>query len=128
MNANNLFELVHQGFRVTVGAATSLVETLRDPQKREETLSELQRELRQRTQEWAEKGAITEREARQAIEGWLQQQTGKKSSGERGSSSQPASTATTPTKVNIPSELQELLEQIIALRTELEQSRQSNSK
>ena len=125
MNSNNLFELIHQGFRVTVGATASLVETIQDPQKREATLSELRTELDQRTSEWAEKGESTEKEARKFIDDFLKKQGGQKPSGESGTSREPASSSTTATNANVQSELKELTEQIIVLRTELEQLRQS---
>ncbi|MGK7877406.1 MAG: hypothetical protein AB4426_30135 [Xenococcaceae cyanobacterium] len=124
MNSNNLFELIHQGFRVTVGATASLLETIQDPQKRETTLSELQTEFNQRTQEWAEKGESTEKEARRVIDDILNKQRGQKGSGETVSNSEPASNSTTTTNANVQSELKELTEQIVALKTELEQLRQ----
>jgi hypothetical protein len=64
MNANNIFQFVQQGFRITVGATASLVETLQDPQKRTEAISEMQTEFNQKADEWAQKGEITEQEAR----------------------------------------------------------------
>ncbi|MBE9168248.1 hypothetical protein IQ238_12230 [Pleurocapsales cyanobacterium LEGE 06147] len=125
MNANSLFQIVQQGFRITVGATTSLLETIQDPQKRAKTISELQTELSQKTREWAQKGEITEQEARRMLDnlfrqrGWRNSETAKTSS----------ETEFTPysTSENVESDLQELTEQIIALRTELEQLRKSKN-
>ena len=136
MSSNNLLELVHQGFRVSVGAATSLIESIQNPRQREEltsklselvgnpqkldeNLSKLQGELSQRTQEWAEKGEVTEKAAFKIIADLT--------------SANPNTTATpearppaaTSPNVYLHREIQELTEQIIALRTELEQLRES---
>jgi polyhydroxyalkanoate synthesis regulator phasin len=129
MNSNNnLLELVHTGFRVSLGATTSLVETLQDPQKREENLSQLQTELNERVSEWAAKGETTEREARSFIE----QMLGQPSSSQTAPTAPPPSTAPTPpprTTVTptIQSEIAELTVQIAMLRTELEQLREPDS-
>ena len=126
MNTNNLFEFVYQGFRVTVGATASLVEAIQDPQKREATISELQTELNQRTQEWAEKGENTEREARKFIDGFLKQNTNSSPSEDR-STNQDSTSNSTATNSNDQSELQELTEQIVNLRNELEELRKSKN-
>jgi polyhydroxyalkanoate synthesis regulator phasin len=126
MNANNIFQFVQQGFRITVGATASLVETLQDPQKRTEAISEMQTEFNQKADEWAQKGEITEQEARRMIEQLFRQQNWQKSTGSKNTTSDPVSTRRATTE-NVESELQELTEQIIALRTELEKLRQSDN-
>ena len=122
MSSNNFLDLLHQGFRITVGAATSLVETLQNTQKREETLSDLQTELRQRTQEWAEKGEVTEKAAQQVVSDLISQQQSSSSAGTSTATSQTIATAMNTT---VQIELQELTEQIVALRAELEQIREA---
>jgi polyhydroxyalkanoate synthesis regulator phasin len=124
MNSNNLLQLLQTGFRVSLGATTSLIETLQDPQKREENLSQLNLELRQRVAEWAEKGEITEQEARRLIEQLLRQQ----SNPERPpTTATPSDTVTNPpttaTSPNAQLEIEELTAQIAAIRTELEKIR-----
>lgn len=64
MNADNLTNLIQQGFHLTLGATASLVETLQDPQKRTENLSQISSELSHLANEWAAKGEMTEQEAR----------------------------------------------------------------
>lgn len=126
-NNNNLFQLLQQGFRITIGATASLLETLQDPYQREISLSELQIQLNQRTTEWAEKGKITEEEARRLIEEWLFQQRSQTPSPARDNSQ----TTTSSTSVSNPdsqAQIRELTEQILALRTELEQLRQSKER
>lgn len=112
MNSNNLFQFLQQGFHVTIGATATLMETVSDPQKREAALSHLQTEFSARTREWAEKGEVTEQEARKILDELLRQRNGGK---ERGNNS-PSTQDTT----NVGSELRELTEEIISLRKELE--------
>ena len=128
MTTNNIFELVHQGFRVTVGATATLVETLQDSHKREATLSELQTEFNQRTKEWAEKGENTEQEARKMIENIWSKKGEQQQPEDTVTTSETTSTSTTTTTNSDPqSELKELTEQIVSLRTELEELRKSEN-
>lgn len=128
MNSNNLLQLLQTGFRVSLGATTSLVETLQDPQKREENLSQLTTELSQRVTEWAQKGEITEQEARRFIEELFRQQRSAGSPPPTGTSSETVTTSpTTPASPSVQLELEELTAQISAIRTELEKLRDSES-
>ena len=128
MNSNNLLQLLQSGFRVSLGATTSLVETLQDPQKREEKFSQLRFELSQRVAEWEEKGLITEQEARSFIETILRQPS---NSGGSSATRTPSNTATTPptpaASPNVQLEIEELTVQIAAIRTELEKLRNPSS-
>lgn len=128
MNSNNLLQLLQTGLRASLGATTSLVETLQDPQKREENLSQLRTQLSQRVAEWAEKGEITEQEARSYIETILRQQ----SNSERSSTTEtPSETTTTPptppASPSVQLEIEALTAQIAAIRTELEKLRNAGS-
>lgn len=128
MNPDNLSLLLQQGFRVTLGATTSLVETLQDPQKRTENLSQLRSELNQLAQEWAAKGEMTEQEARNFVDNLLNQLGNQSSSPTPENST--STVTTTPTQAAPPAvqlELQELTAQISALRTELEKLRNPDS-
>jgi polyhydroxyalkanoate synthesis regulator phasin len=127
MNTNDVLQTLQKGFRIAVGATASLVETLQDPQKRTETFSELQAELNQRTQEWAEKGAVTEQEARKILEAWLSRQRSQPSSTTPSSPTSSTADASTPSRVDVQ-ELKDLTDRIVDLRTELEQLRQSKGK
>lgn len=128
MNSNNLLQLLQTGLRVSLGATTSLVETLQDPQKREENFSQLRSELSQRVTEWEEKGLITEQEARSFIETMLRQQSNAGGSSTTGT---PRNTVTTPStpaaSPNVQLEIEELTAQIAAIRTELEKLRNPGS-
>ena len=119
MNDNDLIQLVRQGLRIAVGATASCVETLQNPQKISGLLAEIQTELNQKTQEWSAKGEITEAEARNFIDGFLSA---------RGWHQTPASVARTDESSTHRSayyRIQELTADIIALKSELEQLRQS---
>ena len=125
MNSNNFFDLVQHGLKTAVGATASLVETLQDPQKREETFSELNTQWQKRTQEWAEKGESTEKEARRMVEDFLQKRgatQGKspKTSTEDNINNNNVTNSPSP-KPNVVTEIQELTQTIVSLRTELEQ-------
>ena len=120
MENNNLLQIAQQGFRMTVGAATSLVETVQNPQKRTELLSQMQADLSQKTQEWSEKGEVTEQEARKFLDNLLNKQGSEVNNNQTQNYSPPSRTNTT-------SDLQQLTDEIIALRKELEQIRQSKN-
>ncbi|OKH19602.1 hypothetical protein [[Limnothrix rosea] IAM M-220] len=120
--STNIFDIVQKGFRVTVGAAATLVETLQDPQKRDVTITEFRAELQNRAAEWSEKGEMTEAEARKFLENIFQKDSGK-----------PAGDREVPTAaVEVKdSELEEeilvLTEQITMLKAELAALRQESN-
>jgi polyhydroxyalkanoate synthesis regulator phasin len=128
MNSNNLLQLLQTGLRVSLGATTSLVETLQDPQKREENLSQLRTQLSQQVAEWAEKGEITEQEARSFIETILRQQSNSERSSTTETSSETTTTPPTPpASPGVQLEIETLTAQIAAIRTELEKLRNAGS-
>jgi polyhydroxyalkanoate synthesis regulator phasin len=123
MSNNAAANLLQKGLRITIGATTTLVETLQDPQKRQQTLTELQSQLSQQTQLWAEKGEITETEAKRWVETWLAQQKQQRTHTSSNSSSGNSTTVTNIRFSDAQREIEELTAQILALKTELEQSR-----
>lgn len=128
MNSDNLLQLLHKGFRVTLGATAALVETLQDPQKREQNLSELRSDLSERVQEWAEKGEITEQEARNLVDSILSQRNNAARSSAAETPTGPVTTAPSPAvSPDVQLEMQELTAQIAAMRAELERLRESDS-
>lgn len=129
MNADNLTQILHKGFRVTLGATSSMIEMLQDSQKRNENLEKIQSQWSQLAQEWAEKGEQTEEEARKFVDTILEQQSNSAAT-ETTTSTSSSSMTTTPVSVSEPNsaeELQELTAQIAALRLELERLRGSES-
>ncbi len=124
MNNNNIFlETAQKGFHITVGAATALIETVQNPQKRSETISQIQSELNQKAQEWSEKGAVTEQEAKTFLNDLIQQQPWSK----KQTSTTNSSNNTYSSNQDVHGGLQELKEDIVALRSELEKMRQSKN-
>lgn len=124
MNTDTLVQLLQKGFRVSLGATASLIEILQDPQRRTENLDKLRAELGELSEEWATKGAMTEREARNFVETILSQQQ----SPDRPTDSSPQNTATVPppTDPDVQLDLQELTAQIAAIRAELEKLREQD--
>jgi polyhydroxyalkanoate synthesis regulator phasin len=125
MDSNNIFQTVQKGFRVTVGATASVVETLQNPQKRADVFSELQTELSQKTEEWSIKGEETEEEARRMLDVFLRRQNWQTANSNQSESYNNA-TNNTNVSENIQSEIQDLTEQIVNLRNELEELRKSD--
>ena len=114
---DTVLRLLQKGVRVTIGATATLIEVLQDPQRREQNLSKLRLELDQLTQDWAEKGEITEQEARSFVDTLIAQRR----SDDRSASEATVTTIATP--VMPPSaevlELQQLTAQLAAIRAEL---------
>ncbi len=78
MNPDKLLETLQQNFRIGLGAATTLVEALPDPEKRDRFFEGLQSgAMDAQLQQWAEKGKLQEDEARRFVEETLAQVTGK---------------------------------------------------
>ncbi|MBC7971812.1 MAG: hypothetical protein H7Z11_17080 [Verrucomicrobia bacterium] len=121
MNSDNFVQLFQKGFRVTLGATASLVEVLQDPERRDESLSKLNQEWSVLSAEWAQKGEVTEQEARGFVDTLLAKRTGHSA----GASSATATTPSAPPDVQL--ELQELTAQIVAMRAELERLRTQDS-
>ena len=76
MNSDTIVEQLQKGFRVTLGATASLVEVLQDPSKRDENIAKLSQEWSQLSADWAEKGEVTEQEARSFVDTILTQRQG----------------------------------------------------
>lgn len=131
MNTNSAFQLLQKSFHIALGATASVGETLQDPQKRSQFLCELGTELNERARQWETKGEMTEHEARRFLESLLAQQQAERSSGTTQSPNK-TSVASPPSqsvvRSNLQADLQELTEQVVVLREELEQLRKSESK
>lgn len=128
MNVDNLTQMLQQGFRVTLGATSSLIEILQDPQKREANLENIQFQLNELAQEWAEKGAITEEEARSFVDTLLSNSEQSQSSDIVNSTiTTSAESESSTSSTNEVTEIQDLTTQIANLREELERLRQSDA-
>lgn len=118
---NSLKQILQQGMRIAMGATVSCIETLQDPQKRAETIKLLQTELNQKIQEWSVKGEVTEAEVKALIDHWLAQ-------GNWENYSSTTDSKKTKTSPQNNSKLQELTQEIIALKLELEKLRKAKGK
>lgn len=123
MNVDNLTNLLQQSFHLTLGATASLVETLQDPQKRTENLSQISSELSHLANEWAAKGEMTEQEARNFATNFLNQLRNQVPT----ASEESGTTSTEVAPPDVQLDLQELTAQIAAMRAELEELRNSDS-
>lgn len=128
MNPDTVTEFLQKGFRVTLGATSTLIESLQDPQKGAQTLSKMQSDFGGLTEEWAEKGALTEREARNFVDTLLTQQ-GQPAPGDTTSTAgTTVTTSASPvTEPEDQKDLRELTAQIAALRAELEKLQKQDS-
>ncbi|NEQ38808.1 MAG: hypothetical protein F6K40_22065 [Okeania sp. SIO3I5] len=123
MNPDNLNQIVQKGFRVTLGATSFFMETLQDSSKRDENLNKLNSDFNQLTEEWVERGEITEREARNFVDTVLNQQNSQVNTD--------STTVSTPASGFVQSDIQrdllELTKEIANLRADLQQSQESDS-
>lgn len=121
MNSDVLVQLVQKGFRITLGATSALIETVQDPTKREQTLTQLRSNWSELSAEWAEKGELTEQEARKFVETVLTQ------AGRTAATSSPTPATASTATPTVQADLEELIGQIAALRTEVERLRSQDS-
>ncbi|MGR3274220.1 hypothetical protein HRE53_20550 [Acaryochloris sp. 'Moss Beach'] len=125
MNPDMVTEFLKKGFHVTLGATTSVVESLQDSQKREENISQLNLGIDQLSQIWADKGEITESEARKMIDGVATQYGVNANPMSSGSSTSPS--ATSPSiDPSLQQELKTLTNQLANIRLELTQMDNQN--
>jgi hypothetical protein len=119
MDTNNPAELLKKGFQVSLGAATSLAESLQDERKREENLSQLNLGFDKVAEIWAEKGAVTELEGRKMIDNMMEQYGPKSSSYATPGTTPVPSTSVDP---SVQQELRDLTAQLAAIRAEIDQT------
>ncbi|WP_299484797.1 hypothetical protein [Acaryochloris sp. IP29b_bin.137] len=120
MNPEMVTEFLKKGFHVTLGATTSVVESIQDAQKREENLSQLNLGFDQLSQIWADKGEVTETEARKMIDSMASQYGVNVNSMPSGPSA--PSSATSPSiDPSLQQELKTLTNQLANIRLELTQ-------
>jgi polyhydroxyalkanoate synthesis regulator phasin len=142
MDTIDLEKLFQRGYYVTLGATSSLLEVIQDPNKREENFRRLGRSFDEITQELAEKGVTTEAEARSYVDKFIAQQVN--GTGNTNNSESAGVTTVTTTakpvddnasdnasenaseksvKASMRDEIQELTQQLASLRSQLEQLR-----
>jgi hypothetical protein len=118
MNSDNPMNLLKKGFHVTLGATSSLVESLQDPIKREENLAQLRGNPSDFAEVLAERGAVAEVEARKLVDSVVAQYA---PSAVSTSTPSPASAMSHPPSIdpNLQIELKEFTKQLAELRQQL---------
>lgn len=117
MNSDTAIDFLKKGFRVTLGATTSLVESIQDPQKREENLAQIRSNPNEFAERLAEKGAVTEGEARKFVDSVVTQYSAGSSS--TPSASYAAASSSPSIDPSLERELRELTAQLAVLRAQI---------
>jgi polyhydroxyalkanoate synthesis regulator phasin len=113
MNPETILQNIQKGFRVGIGATTTLVDSMQNPTLYQQNLDRLRTNPLGLVEELADKGAVTEQEARANVDRLWANRNG-----------QPASqmvvtTQAVPVGPDVQTELKSLTEQLIALRQEI---------
>ena len=124
MNPDNLTQVIQKGFRVTLGATSFFMETLQDSNKRDENLHKLNSDFNQLTEEWAERGEMTEQEARNFVDTILNQQNSQVNTDSTTVSARPVSDFA---QSDVQKDLLELTKEIANLRADLQNFQESDS-
>jgi polyhydroxyalkanoate synthesis regulator phasin len=124
MNSDTAIDLLKKGFRITLGASTSLVESIQDPLKREENLAQMQSNPSAFAERLAEKGAVAEDEARKFVDSVVTQYSASPSAAPSSYASPATTSSIDPT---LERELREFTAQLAVLRAELSQGGSSDS-
>jgi polyhydroxyalkanoate synthesis regulator phasin len=120
MDSTDIAKLLQRGFYVSLGATANLIEVIQDPSKLDRQINALFNDFGGLTDELAEKGAVTEADARKLVDSLIAQQI---------PTSEPTTIVTTATTVvdsNIQADLLDLTQLLTELRIELELLRQTN--
>jgi polyhydroxyalkanoate synthesis regulator phasin len=122
MNPDTLFQMIQKGFRVGVGATTVAIEGLQNPQVYEQNLQLLQTNPNQLLENLAQKGEVTERDARTMADQFIGDRLGT-----RPASEMTVNTTAVTIGADAQAELQELTQQLAALRQELQELKNQRS-
>ncbi len=124
MNPDDLTQIIQKGFHLTLGATSFFMETLQNSSKRDENLNKLNSDFNQLTEEWAQRGEMTEREARNFVDTILNQQNSQVNTDSINVPSTPVSDFV---QSDIQRDLLELTHEVADLRAALQQSQKSDS-
>lgn len=121
MNSDTLTETLQKGFRLTLGATASLIDAIQDPQASSRRFSELGTDVNRLAEELEARGEVTEREARQFVDGMLTQVPSFFGQGSASAPMRTVNTVATPiTDPSILPELEDLTRQLTDIRQEIE--------
>lgn len=118
MDSTDIIKLLQRGYYVSLGATANLVEVIQNPSKLDRQINALFNDFGGLTDELADKGAVTEADARKLVDSLIAQQIPTESRTVN-------TTATTVVDSNVQADLLELTQIITELRIELELFRQT---
>lgn len=135
MNTDTLLELFQKGYRVTLGAASSAVEAIQDPQRTADEFSAIGTDWERLADKLEVRGALTEKEARDFVEGVSSQLPEPFRSMSSGLHSpvvepEPTTVTTVATPVvdsELKAEVESLTAELIAMRAEIEALRENKA-
>ncbi|MGB3291842.1 MAG: hypothetical protein WBB01_02490 [Phormidesmis sp.] len=132
MNPDTLIELLQKGYRVTLGAASTAVEAVQDPQQTADEFGAIGTDFQRLADKLEVRGALTEKEARNFVEGMMSQmpESFRANFPMSETSSTPKTVTTVATPVvdtQLQAEVESLTAELIAIRKEIEELRQQNS-
>lgn len=132
MNTDTLIEILQKGYRVTLGAASTAVEAVQDPQQAADDFSMIGTDFQQLADKLEVRGALTEKEARNFVDGIMSQMPESFRANFPSSDTSPApktvTTVATPVvDTQLQAEVESLTAELIAIRKEIEELRQQNS-
>ncbi len=133
MNTDTLFELFQKSYRVTLGAASSAVEAIQDPQRAADDFSAVGTDFNRLAEKLEVRGALTEKEARDFVEGvtsQLPEPFRSVSANFHQTMEAPKTVTTVATPVvdaGLQSEVESLTAELIAMRKEIDELKQKDS-
>jgi polyhydroxyalkanoate synthesis regulator phasin len=122
MDPDTLFQTIQKGFRVGVGATTTFVEALQNPQIHQQNFEKLRSNPDQLIADLAQKGEITERDARTLVDQLIGNRLGN-----RPASEMTVTTTAVTISPDAQAELRELTQQLVSLRQELQELKNQRS-
>ncbi len=134
MNPDSLLELIQKGYRVTLGAASTAAEAVQDPQRVSDEFSAIGTDWERIADKLEVRGALTEKEARDFVEGVTSQMPEPfRSASSPFTQSQPPTPPTVTTiatpvvDTELQAEVTSLTAELIAIREEIEALKNKDS-
>lgn len=134
MNTDSLLELFQKGYRVALGAGSTAVEAIQDPQRTSDEFSAIGTDWQRLADKLEVRGALTEKEARDFVEGVSSQlpEPFRSVSSNFGGSTPPepptVTTVATPVvDTELQAEVSSLTAELIAIRQEIEALKNKDS-
>ncbi len=135
MNTDSFIELLQKGYRVTLGAASSAVEAVQDPQRAADEFSAVGTDFNRLADKLEVRGALTEKEARDFMEGVVSQmpepfRSVSSTFVDNTTPQEPKTVTTVATPVvdaGLQAEVESLTAELIAMRKEIDELRNKDS-